>query len=518
MKVSLKKGTASGLSTLVIFAAKDKNGNALTSKLSPSLQNLFQMAQKDASFVGAAKESVFFRGQDADGYTNVLFVGLGAAPNAESIRVAASVVFNSLKGHKVTTAAVLGDSLVKQIKDPALAVQALTEGLALTDYEYTDLKSKPSGKTKSADQAPADKVTKVAGKKVTDKPKLEEIAVLLSAAPTAAQVNAVKRAEILSECQNFARWLGDSPGNYMTPTILADETVKAAKGTGLKVTVWDKARIKKERFGGLMAVNQGSTEEPRFIVMEYNGAGKSTRPVCFVGKGLTFDTGGISIKPSASMEEMKYDMCGGAAVIATMLALAKLKAKVNVIGLVPSTDNMPGPDAFKPGDVYFARNGKSVEVFNTDAEGRLILGDALSYGAEMKPVAIFDAATLTGAILVALGNTHTGVFTRDAKLMRRIQDAAEVAGELVWPMPLTDFHVDDMKGTHADLCNISGGRNAGSSTAAAFLEEMVGRDVPFAHFDIAGTAWSVNGRFPYCPKKGASGIIIRTFVELAESF
>src|SRR5262249_37921701 len=157
--------------------------------------------------------------------------------------------------------------------------------------------------------------------------------------------------------------------------------------------------------------------EPRFIIMEYNGAGKGKKPICFVGKGLTFDTGGISIKPSQSMEEMKYDMCGGAAVIGTMLALAKLKAKVNAIALVPSTDNMPGPTAFKPGDIYYARNGKSVEVNNTDAEGRLILGDALAYGSELKPGLMVDAATLTGAILVALGNTHTGVFTRSKDLM-----------------------------------------------------------------------------------------------------
>ena len=498
MKVVLKKGNPAGLSTLVVFAAKDKGGKAVTAKLDSELQKSFAMAQQDASFSGAAKESVFFRGHPVGGYTNVLFVGVGSQPNAESLRVAAAIAFGSLKGHKITSAAIHGDSLTKQIKDSALAVQAMAEGLMLSDYEYNDLKSKPKTDDK--------------------KPKLSEITIALPAAPSAAMTKALSRAETLSECQNFARWLGDSPGNYMTPTILANETVKAAKGTGLKVTIWDKARIKKEKFGGLLAVNQGSDEEPRFIVMEYNGAGKSQKPVCFVGKGLTFDTGGISIKPSAAMEEMKYDMCGGAAVIGTMLALAKLKAKVNVIGLVPSTDNMPGPKSFKPGDVYTARNGKSVEVFNTDAEGRLILGDALTYGAEQKPVAIFDAATLTGAILVALGNTHTGVFTRDGKLMRRIQDAAETAGELVWPMPLTDFHVDDIKGTHADLCNISGGRNAGSSTAAAFLEEMVGRDIPWAHFDIAGTAWSVNGRFPYCPRKGASGIIIRTFVELAESY
>jgi leucyl aminopeptidase len=292
--------------------------------------------------------------------------------------------------------------------------------------------------------------------------------------------------------------------------------VKAAKGTKLKVTIWDKARIKKEKMGGLLSVARGSSEEPRFIIMEYKGAAASKKPVCFVGKGLTFDTGGISIKPSAGMEEMKYDMCGGANVIGTMLAIAKLGLKINAVGLVPSTENMPGPEATKPGDVFVARNGKTVEVFNTDAEGRLILADALAYASELKPAAIFDIATLTGAILIALGNHYTGVFTRDEKLMDKIQSAADDAAEKVWHMPIDDFHVEDVKGTHADLCNITGHRFAGSSTAAAFLEQFVEKDIPWAHFDIAGTGWNVNSRFPYHPKKGASGIIVRTFVELAQ--
>jgi leucyl aminopeptidase len=418
--------------------------------------------------------------------------------DGESFRVAGSTVYGALKAHKVTSAGIYGDSLSKFSRQADAAIEALIEGLLLSEYDFADLKSKPKDEGKKA--------------------KLEAIHLLFSTAPSAAVQKAAKRAEILSEGQNFARWLGDNPGNYMTPSILAQEAVKAAKGTGLKVTVWDKARIKKERFGGLLAVAQGSDQEPRFIVMEYNGAGKSKKPICFVGKGLTFDAGGISIKPSAAMEEMKYDMCGGAAVIATLVTLAKLKAKVNVIGLVPSSENLLGPSALKPGDVYTARNGKTVEVFNTDAEVRLILADALAYGSELKPTAMFDAATLTGAILIALGNTHTGVFSRDKKLVKRIQDAADKAGELIWPMPLTDFHVEDMKGTHADLCNISGGRLAGSATAAAFLEQFVGEDIPWAHFDIAGTAWNVNSRFPYCPRKGASGIIVRTFVEIAESF
>jgi len=502
MKVVLQKGPKTDLQTLVVFCAKDKkSGKPVSGKLSPEMSKLVASAHADASFNGDKKEGVFFRQCNVDGYKNILLMGLGdpAQVDGESLRVAGSLCYSALKAHKQTSAGVMAESFTKFMKDSALAVQSFSEGVELSAYEFNDLKSKPK-------------------KDDAKKPTLEQISLLFSAAPSAAQQGALKRAEILVECQNFARWLGDNPGNYMTPTIMANETVKAAKGTGLKVTVWDKARIKKENFGGLLAVAAGSSEDPRFIIMEYNGAGKSKKPVCFVGKGLTFDCGGISIKPSAQMEEMKYDMCGGAAVIGTMLALARLKAKVNVIGLVPSTENLVGPAATKPGDVYTARNGTTVEVFNTDAEGRLILGDALAYGSEQKPVAMFDAATLTGAILIALGNTHTGVFTRDGKLRKRIQEASDATGELVWAMPLVDFHVEDMKGIHADLCNISNGRLAGSSTAAAFLEQFVDKDIPWAHFDIAGTAWNVASRFPYNPKKGASGVMVRTFVELAESY
>jgi leucyl aminopeptidase len=502
MKVSLKKAAGSGnAGTLVVFASKGPKGPA-TAKLAKGLQSLLEAAQSEASFNGDKKESLFFRHANAEGYTNVLFVGLGDDVDAESFRVAAATAYGSLKAHKVTSVAVLGDSVLKAMRDSEAAIIGLTEGFILAPYDFNDLKN----------------LTKK-DKKEDKKPSLEEITVIFSGAPAGALQKAVERATILAEAQNFARWLGDNPGNYMTPTILGQEAQKAAKGVAnLKVTVWDKARITKERMGGLLAVAQGSTQDPRFIVMEYNGGGKGKKPVVFVGKGLTFDSGGISIKPGQSMEEMKYDMCGGAAVIATLIAIAKLKLKVNVVGLVPSSENMPGPAALKPGDVYTARNGKTVEVFNTDAEGRLILGEALVYGSEQEPVAMFDAATLTGAILIALGNTHTGVFTRDAKLMKRVQDAADVSGELVWPMPLTDDHVSDMKGTHADLCNISNNRLAGSATAAAFLSEFVGEGVPWAHFDIAGTAWNVNSRFNYHPRKSASGIIVRTFVELAESF
>ncbi|MEK7355188.1 MAG: leucyl aminopeptidase, partial [Bdellovibrionota bacterium] len=394
----------------------------------------------------------------------VVGVGDGRKLDHEVLRQAASAATSALRSAKVKSAAIAMDSLPHHTFSADVTVQALTEGALLTDYSFSDFKEKKDPST------------------------LERIS-LVTSSKAKAHERGLEAGTIVGECVNFARWLGDRPGNKMTPTILADETVKAAKGTKLNVKVWDGKKIKEEKMGSFLSVSLGSTQDPRFIIMEYNGAAKSKAPVCFVGKGLTFDSGGISIKPSASMEEMKYDMCGGAAVIGTMLAIAKLKLKVNAIAYVPATENMPGPAANKPGDIVIARNGKSIEVNNTDAEGRLILNDALVYACEQKPQFICDAATLTGAIVVALGNLHTGYFTRSDKFAKQIEAAAEASGEWIWRLPLTDFHAKDMKGTYADLSNISSGKGAGSATAAAFLEQFVDSDIPWAHFDVAGTAW-----------------------------
>lgn len=507
LKVSVSKldpKAAKAPKTLAVLVAKGVEKDTLSHpKLSKELKGLLDAAQAAGAFSGNKKESVFFRSANVDGFENIAFVGLGSLKdiNTDLQKTAGAILVGKLKAEKIKEASVLGTSVGFKQKNEANALQNFAEGLLLSVYEYNDLKSS------------------------TKKPKengngyqLERIDIAFENGGSAVVKKAVEAAQIVAECQNFARRLGDTPGNYMTPSILASETAKAAKGTKLKVTSWDKARIKKEGFGGLLAVAAGSAEEPRFIMMEYKGAAASKKPLCFVGKGLTFDTGGISIKPGQSMEEMKYDMCGGAAVIGAMLAIARLGLKVNVIAFVPSTENMPGPTAFKPGDVYTARNGKTVEVFNTDAEGRLILGDALAYASEQKPAAIVDTATLTGAILIALGNHMTGAFTRDKILLSQVQEAADAAGELIWHLPIDDFHVEDIKGNHADLCNITNTRLAGSSTAAAFLEQFVEKDIPWIHLDIAGTAWNVNSRFPYHPRKGASGIMVRTFVELAKQF
>ena len=329
----------------------------------------------------------------------------------------------------------------------------------------------------------------------------------------------IEQASHICEGITFARWLADHPGNVIHPVNLAKEVQKKFKGTSVKVTVWDKNRIKKERMGLLYGVGQGSSIDPRLIIMEYKGRGlkKNASPVCFVGKGITFDSGGISIKPSRSMEEMKYDMCGAADVIGTMVALEKLQAKVHAIGIVASAENMPGGSATKPGDIHYARNGTSVEVFNTDAEGRLVLGDALCLAVEKKPQFIVDAATLTGAIVVALGSDHTGYFVRGEILADAIKKALEATGENAWRMPLTEGHRKSMKGMHADLKNIGDGDHpgAGSAKGAAFLSYFVSEDIPWAHFDIAGTAYHVGHLYPYCPRKGASGLMVRTFCQLA---
>lgn len=472
-------------------AKKSDSPKVAVEGVSKALQAKVLAAAEEGLVSGSPNETTLFR--DAGlGARHLLLVGVGEGRklNHEVLRQAAAAATSALKSAKVKSAAFAMDTLPHHSFTADLTVQALTEGALLVDYSFSDFKEKKDPST------------------------LERVT-LVTSSKAKAHERGLETGSIIADCVNFARWLGDRPGNKMTPTILADETVKAAKGTKLNVKVWDKAKIKEEKMGSFLSVSQGSSQDPRFIVMEYHGAAKSKAPVCYVGKGLTFDSGGISIKPSSSMEEMKYDMCGGAAVIATMLAIAKLKLKVNAIGYVPATENMPGPAANKPGDIVVARNGKSIEVNNTDAEGRLILNDALVYACEQKPQFICDAATLTGAMVVALGNLHTGYFTRNDRFAKQIETAAEQSGEWIWRMPLTDFHAKDMKGTYADLSNISSGKGAGSATAAAFLEQFVDSDIPWAHFDVAGTAWHCGDRLNYCPKKGATGVMVRTFVQLA---
>lgn len=482
--------------TLVVFSKASSDKDKAAKITHADTAKALQTSLTEKLIAGAAGEIISFREARFLGFRNVITVGLGADSKLthEIVRQAGAGLCKEIKALKTTEVFVHVDGITGAKAALAEYIQAFVEGLTLAAYSFDELKSN------------------------TKKTETAEIHLITKAAKDKGIQTAFRTGAILATSTNFAKRLGDLPGNYLTPTILAEETIAAAKGTGLKVTAWDKKRIEKEKMGGLLGVAQGSAQEPRFIVMEYSGAAKSKKPICFVGKGLTFDTGGISLKPGAKMEDMKYDMGGGAAVIGTMLAIAQLKLKINAIAFVPATENMPGSRATKPGDVHTARNGKTFEVNNTDAEGRLILSDALCWASEQKPAAIIDAATLTGAMVVALGNVHTGYFTRNSALKTKIEKAGSESGELIWNMPLTDAHVKDMKGTYADLSNISSAAGAGSATAAAFLEQFVDSEIPWAHFDIAGTAWACGNRLNYCTPKGATGVMVRTFVEIAKQF
>jgi leucyl aminopeptidase len=322
---------------------------------------------------------------------------------------------------------------------------------------------------------------------------------------------AVDRGNVLGECSNLARALANEPGNLLPPRVFAERAEAIVSGTGIGFEVFDERRLEELRMGLLLGVSRGSAEPPRLMVLRHEPAGRRDGPVlALVGKGVTFDTGGISLKPADGMERMKDDMAGGAAVIAAMRAIARLGAPIRVIGVVPAAENMPGGRAIRPGDVLTSASGKTVEVNNTDAEGRLILGDALWYAREQGATHLVDVATLTGACVIALGKIVSGLFGTPDWWVAAVRKVAEEAGDRCWPMPVYDEYAEQLRSEIADLVN-TGGRPGGAITAAMFLKAFAG-DLPWAHLDIAGTAWAEEAK-PYQPK-GAIGIAVRTLAQL----
>jgi len=341
----------------------------------------------------------------------------------------------------------------------------------------------------------------------------ESIAILADDLDAGALRDGAKRGEVLGEAINLARRLAITPANDMTPTHLAEAAQKAAADAGISVEILDEDHCRSQGMGSFLSVAQGSAQPPKFITMKYAGDPASKELLAFVGKGITFDTGGISIKPAERMEEMKYDMSGGAGVIAAMWAIGKLKPKINVIGLVPATENMPGGKATKPGDIFTAMNGKTIEVINTDAEGRLILADALCYANKAGATKIVDAATLTGACVIALGHAASAAVTNNEEFAQQFLAAAKPSGERYWQMPLYDDYTTQMKSDIADLKN-TGGRPAGTLTAAAFLKAFAG-ETPWIHLDIAGTAYLENESA--WQAKGPTGTPVRAFLAFVET-
>ncbi|MCG6957952.1 MAG: leucyl aminopeptidase [Gemmatimonadetes bacterium] len=373
-----------------------------------------------------------------------------------------------------------------RVEDGALA-QAAAEGAALAAWRFTELKK------------PAEDTPQVA---------VGEARFYSDGDPEALEAG-VARGDIVAAAENFARTLQSRPGNVATPRHLAEEAERMARETGLSATVFDEERMAREGMHAILAVSRGSDEEARLVILEHHGGEEGEAPLILVGKGLTFDAGGISIKPASGMEEMKFDMSGGASVIAAMQAVARLGVKANVVGIVPSSENLPSGTALKPGDVIQTLAGKTVEVVNTDAEGRLILSDALAWGARMKPAAMVDCATLTGAVVIGLGHHAAAVLGNDETLVEELRAAGVRSGERCWPLPLWDEYREQLKSETADLMNV-GGRPAGTITAACFLREFVG-DAPWAHLDIAGTAYG-EGKLPY-QRKGGYGFPTRLLVE-----
>jgi leucyl aminopeptidase len=346
--------------------------------------------------------------------------------------------------------------------------------------------------------------------------KIDAITILAGANEDAAALEkSANEARIIGESQNFTRDLVNEPSNRMTPTILGERAKKMSQETGLKCEVYGADKIKELKMGAFWSVAQGSDEPPALIVMTYEPAGAPAKPVLgLVGKGITFDTGGISIKPADGMEKMKYDMAGGATMIGAMRAIAMLKPKVKVIGIVCATENMPSGHAQKPGDVQIAMSGKSIEIINTDAEGRLVLADGLYYARQLGCTHLVDAATLTGAVVVALGQANAGIWANDDAIYERFHKANEEAGEKMWRLPLDDEYKEQIRSSIADIMN-TGGRWGGAINAAMFLKEFA-EDTPWIHLDIAGTAW-MDEQKPWI-SKGPSGIALRSLVEFVRSF
>jgi len=333
----------------------------------------------------------------------------------------------------------------------------------------------------------------------------------------AAADKGLARGRVIADAQNFARDLINEPSNILTPKVLGEKAAAMAKEAGLSVDVLDEKRIADMKMGALLSVAQGSVEPPRVMVVTYTPANpKPGAPVIgLIGKAVTFDTGGISIKPSDGMEKMKYDMAGGATMLGVMRALASLKPNVKVICVVPSTENMPGGRAQKPGDIQTAMSGKTIEVLNTDAEGRLILADGIHYAKQLGATHLIDAATLTGAIVVALSNINVGVFGSDQPFTDKLLASAKATGEKMWQMPLDDDYREFIKSTVADIQNIGSGKGGGAITGAMFIKEFTG-DSPWIHLDIAGTAWNDDAK-PWLAK-GPTGVALRTLIHLVMSY
>ena len=476
---------------MVVVVASDRPFEELDA-LDRAAGGLLARAASAGDFQGRKGDRVMGYGAaGGDGPERVLFLGVGASESvtAEDVRGVGGWAVRAAERHRAASLALCLGNLEGTAAGPW--VQAAAEGLVLASWRFE----------RPGDGPPRDSSSK-------RRPVQVESATLVGESARRWE-DPVRVGHAFAEAENRARTLQARPGNVATPSHLAAEAERIADEAGLECEILGPAEMEAERMGALLSVARGSHEEPRLIVLRHRGGEAGAAPLVLVGKGLTFDAGGISLKPARGMEKMKYDMSGGAAVLGAMLAIGRLGLPVNVTGVVPSSENLPSGTATKPGDVISSRAGKSIEVINTDAEGRLILADALHYASEWNPAAIVDCATLTGACVVALGHHRSALLGNDEGLLGELRAAGDRADEPCWPLPIDAEYRRQLRSDFADLKNV-GGRPAGTITAACFLSEFV-KGAPWAHLDIAGTAYGKT-RKPYL-RDGPAGIPCRLLLE-----
>ena len=488
MKIVVKTERIEDIKTdAIAIGLFEKQGIERYKGLDRAADGLISILIKRGEFKGKADEMLFLISPAGLKAKRMLLLGLGEKKKftVDKLRQASAKAGQEMRSKGLKNFAM---PVLSIQEDKKRIGQAIAEGLLLGLYQFEEYK------TEKKEEKKIDNVI-IAVEKREDEEKIKK---------------GVKVGEILSEANNFTRNLVNRPSNDKTPIMLADEARRMAKRYGLSCRVLDEREIKRLKMGGLIGVSKGSKEPPRFIILEHNRNKKGLDTIVIIGKAITFDSGGISIKPSENMEKMKYDMSGGAAVMGAMMTAAGLKLPLHIVGLIPATENLPSGTAQKPGDVVRMIDGKTVEIISTDAEGRMILGDALGYAKRYKPKAVIDLATLTGACVIALGNDAIGMMGTDDKLKERIKRAGELSYERVWELPLWEEYGELIKSDIADMKNV-GGRPAGTITAGYFLSRFI-EGSPWVHLDIAGTAWEEKGS-PYKPK-GATGVGVRLLSEL----
>ena len=492
VNIAVKKGSLADTKTpaiiLTLLEGEKKLPEAVR-HIDQKTGGLISDIMKSGDFEARASQiSVLYSG-DRLPAKRIVLVGLGKRKDLDldKIRNAYAKTMQLLRGLNVKDAATTIDTELRPDQKQKV-IAAVTEGAILGLYQYTPYKTVGRDELKV----------------------MRQLEIMATAGDFAQTLEEVGKAKTIAQAVSFVRDLVNAPGNEMTPSILAAHAQKIGKRKNVTCRILDKKKMKALGMNALLGVASGSCQEPKFIILEYTGSKKGQAPIVLVGKGLTFDSGGISIKPAEKMDEMKTDMAGGAAVLGVIMAVSGLKLPLNVVGLIPATENMPGGCAYKPGDILKSYSGITIEILNTDAEGRLILADALSYASKYKPAAILDIATLTGACVVALGDDVIGMLGTDDTLKAQVRDAADATGELVWELPLWNHYSELIKSDIADYKN-TGGRAGSTITAAAFLSKFAG-DYPWVHLDIAGPAWTSKDK-GYIPK-GASGVGVRLFVDL----